>query len=72
MDLPDPGIKPGSPALQEDSLPTELWGKNYGILLNGFAIMMHVGRLSNFLLLQTMLCDLRNMSYCMCIIIYVG
>jgi len=23
-DLPDPGIKPGSPALQEDSLPTEL------------------------------------------------
>ena len=28
-DLPDPGIKPGSPALQEDSLPTEfflLWG----------------------------------------------
>ena len=26
-DLPDPGIKPGSPALQTDSLPTELWGK---------------------------------------------
>ena len=24
MDLPDPGIKPGSCALQEDSLPTEL------------------------------------------------
>ena len=23
-DLPDPGIKPGSPALQADSLPTEL------------------------------------------------
>ena len=23
-DLPDPGIKPGSPALQEDSLPSEL------------------------------------------------
>ena len=23
-DLPDPGIEPGSPALQEDSLPTEL------------------------------------------------
>ena len=22
-DLPDPGIKPGSPALQEDSLPSE-------------------------------------------------
>ena len=27
MDLPDPGIKSGSPALQVDSLPTELPGK---------------------------------------------
>ena len=26
-DLPDPGITPGSPALQADSLPTELWEK---------------------------------------------
>ena len=26
-DLPDPGIEPGSPALQVDSLPTELSGK---------------------------------------------
>ena len=25
-DLPDPGIEPGSPALQADSLPTELSG----------------------------------------------
>ena len=25
-DLPNPGIKPGSPALQADSLLTELWG----------------------------------------------
>ena len=25
--LPDPGIKPGSPALQADSLPDELRGK---------------------------------------------
>ena len=25
-DLPDPGIKPRSPALQADSLPTNLWG----------------------------------------------
>ena len=24
-DLPDPGIETGSPAVQEDSLPTELW-----------------------------------------------
>ena len=28
-DLPNPGIKPRSPALQVDSLPTELWGKPY-------------------------------------------
>src|SRR5574341_938898 len=27
-DLPDPGIEPGSPALQADSLPTELSGKS--------------------------------------------
>ena len=26
-DLPDPGVEWGSPALQVDSLPTELWGK---------------------------------------------
>ena len=26
-DLPNPGIEPRSPALQVDSLPTELWGK---------------------------------------------
>ena len=26
-DLPDPGIEPGSPALQADSLPSELSGK---------------------------------------------
>ena len=26
MNLPDPGIKLGSPELQEDSLPTELLG----------------------------------------------
>ena len=26
VDLPDPGIEPGPPALQEDSLPTELSG----------------------------------------------
>ena len=27
VDLPDPGIKPGSPALQVDSLPTKISGK---------------------------------------------
>ena len=28
-DLPDPGIEPGSPALQAESLPLELPGKPY-------------------------------------------
>ena len=28
-DLPDPGIEPGSPALQADSLPMELSGKSH-------------------------------------------
>ena len=31
-DLPDPGIEPGSPALQADSLPTELWRKPMEII----------------------------------------
>ena len=30
-DLPDPGIEPGSPALQEDSLPSEPPGKCGGL-----------------------------------------
>ena len=31
-DLPNPGLEPGSPALQADSLPTELLGKpNLGV-----------------------------------------
>jgi len=30
-DLPNPGVKPGSPALQADSLPTELLGKPFVI-----------------------------------------
>ena len=30
MDLPNPGIKPGSPALQADSLPAEPAGKQMG------------------------------------------
>ena len=29
-DLPDPGIEPRSPALQADSLPSELPGKLFG------------------------------------------
>ena len=33
-DLPDRGIKPGSPALQADALPSELPGKPYVMLLH--------------------------------------
>ena len=31
-DLPDPGIEPGSPALQADALPSEPQGKSFRIL----------------------------------------
>ena len=31
-DLPDPGIEPGSPALQADSLPTELHEKPLSVV----------------------------------------
>ena len=34
-DLPDPGIKPGSPALQADSLPSEPPGKPMSVLEGG-------------------------------------
>ena len=36
VDLPDPGIEPGSPALQVDFLPTELSGKPLMWLNNSF------------------------------------
>ena len=35
VDLPDPGIEPGSPALQVDFLPTELWGSPYCLRRGG-------------------------------------
>ena len=61
--LPDLGIKPGSPALQADSLPTELWGKPthkwlaiyhslwpipLSIIPSGFIHVVANGRLSFF------------------------
>ena len=33
-DLPDPGIEPGSLALQADTLPSELQGKHYVVFKN--------------------------------------
>ena len=35
-DLPNPGMEPGSPALQVESLPAELPGKSVFILLGYF------------------------------------
>ena len=51
-DLPDPGIKPRSPALQADSLPAELWGKPHEVVccvliklpLNFADILLHLWR----------------------------
>ena len=39
-DLPDPGIEPGSPALQADSLLTELGGKPHHIICPFFKIKL--------------------------------
>ena len=35
-DLPNPGIEPGSPTLQADTLPSELPGKIPGFIIYGF------------------------------------
>ena len=42
-DLPDPGIELGSPALQADDLPTELWGKPKSWLVRS-GIRTHASR----------------------------
>ena len=41
-DLPNPGIKPGSPTLQADALPSELPGKLYGVRKCSNFILLHV------------------------------
>ena len=50
-DLPDPGIKPGSPAPQANSLPTELRGKP-STLLHVFKnqLYLSIGRAGSLLL----------------------
>ena len=40
-DLPNPGIEPGSPVLQADSLPTELQGKPLLLFFNSY-IFIHL------------------------------
>ena len=47
-DLPDPGIEPRSPALQANSLPTELQGKTYI-----FSISLLIKHLGCFYVLPT-------------------
>ena len=46
-DLPDPGIKPGSPALQADSLLTELSGKALWHVVEAKQYSMILGVLCN-------------------------
>ena len=41
-DFPDPGIKPGSPALQADSLPTEPPGKPKNIGVGGLSLLQGI------------------------------
>ena len=52
-DLPDPGIEPGSPVLQADSLPTELQGSPnyriaYKIIVMYYRLIMHWNQLRFF------------------------
>ena len=41
-DLPDPGIKPGSPAFQADSLPSEPQAKPYVIRVNLYFLFYNI------------------------------
>ena len=52
-DLPDPGIEPGSPALQADSLPSEAPGKRLG---EGKYMILMKGKFSTFITLQMVFC----------------
>ena len=42
VDLPDPGIKPGSPALQADSLPAEPQGKPKNTGLGNLSLLQGI------------------------------
>ena len=43
MDLPDPGIEPGSPAVQVDSLPGELPGNSQCFVGNEVSLAASLG-----------------------------
>ena len=72
-DLPNAGIEPGSPALQEDPLPTELsgkpiykWGNTNAEQLNNFPqSSLLIKRVFRFICLNV--CNLLTLScYCFC------
>ena len=61
-DLPDPGIEPGSPALQADALPSEPPGKPNSIYLyTYFQIYIYIS-ISYFLVILCMLCPKSSQS----------
>ena len=51
-DLPDPGIEPGSPALQADALPSELPGKPIDIIAVEYFIVQITVIYLHFLIIQ--------------------
>ena len=53
-DLPDPGIKPGSPALQEDSLPAKLPGSPELLRYRSLVLITGQGAANDFILLFSM------------------
>ena len=53
-DLPDPGIKPGSPALQEDSLPAKLPGSPELLRYRSLVLIIGQGAANDFILLFSM------------------
>ena len=48
--LPNPGIKPRSPALQADSLPAQLQGKHFKFIMVKSHNMCHCNKILNKLL----------------------
>ena len=47
-DLPDPGIEPGSPALQADTLPSEPPGNIYAVISAAFSSFLFLHCFSFF------------------------
>ena len=50
VDLPNPGIEPGSPALQVGSLPTELSGKPFHLIVQTYIDFHLIGLSENFVM----------------------